>query len=923
VTPDPAEAPSPSSPPAPDRGPRVTARGVKIVDALAGAVVRTGGLLVILAVVGILVFLVATVLPLFSSAEVRASEDAGRVPVEGSARSVALDEYRILAAAIGDAPEVVVFRPDTGEVVARTPIAGLEGARVSSARRSVRSKDVAIGTTDGRLAFARIGFESDYILGPEGGALRSQIALGGVRTMDGAVVQRRPGGTLLRMRAAVEVRGVIRLAGGAVVAASYASSDEAGLAAAVTADGAAHLVREDPQGGAERFRVEEPAGPGPAVPEGLFVALVDEELRTAWFASRGGTLVRVDALPRPAVRREVRQTELPSGARLTAVEFLIGDRSLVVAHDRGGLSIWSPAPVPPVRRWLTPSEVEQAAARGDPAVAAVTPERLAEAKRFGTRLLVESKDPKDPGDGYAISRLHDFDPFESPAVVIASCPTRRTFYLGHADGSLTMAYSTNERLLARHPAFKGPIETIAVGEKDDGLLVSGPGGGFRGFEVDAPHPETNFHALFRPVHYEGYSKPEYFYQSASATDEAETKLSLWPLLFGTLKATFYAMLFALPLALLGAIYTSQFMHPRVRAVVKPGVEVMASLPSVVLGFVAALVLAPAIEKVVPGIFASVAAIGAVGFGAGVVWYVLPPQVRARFGSAWRLAIAGALVAATIWLCLRWTPAIERALFSSQANPTGDFRAWLNAPKGAAPGLALLRLGMGVFGAVVGMVVLPRILRVDLPRAPAAVASIVKVATYVVAPALAFALLAGPVESLVFGGDFRWFLVGTDDPGAGIRYDQRNSIVVGIAMGFAVIPIIYTIAEDALSAIPDSLRSAALGCGASPWQAAIRVVVPAAVPGIFSAIMIGLGRAIGETMIVLMAAGGTAILDLTMFNGFRTLSVNIATELPEAPIEGTLYRVLFLAGLLLFVLTFALNTAAEAVRIRFRKKFKGL
>jgi phosphate transport system permease protein len=157
----------------------------------------------------------------------------------------------------------------------------------------------------------------------------------------------------------------------------------------------------------------------------------------------------------------------------------------------------------------------------------------------------------------------------------------------------------------------------------------------------------------------------------------------------------------------------------------------------------------------------------------------------------------------------------------------------------------------------------------------------------------------------------------------MTYDQRNSLVVGIAMGFAVIPIVYTIAEDALSAIPQSLRSASLACGASRWQTAIRVVAPAAVPGIFSAVMIGLGRAVGETMIVLMATGGTPIIDGSIFNGFRTLSANIATELPEAPQGGTLYRVLFLAGLLLFALTFVLNTVAELVRIRFRRKFRAL
>ena len=151
------------------------------------------------------------------------------------------------------------------------------------------------------------------------------------------------------------------------------------------------------------------------------------------------------------------------------------------------------------------------------------------------------------------------------------------------------------------------------------------------------------------------------------------------------------------------------------------------------------------------------------------------------------------------------------------------------------------------------------------------------------------------------------------------YVQRNALVVGIAMGFAVIPLIYSISEDALVSVPDNLRAASLGAGATPWQTAIRVVVPPAMSGLFSAGMIGLGRAVGETMIVLMAAGNTPIMDMNIFNGFRTLSANLAVELPEAVQDSTHYRTLFLAALTLFVMTFVLNTVAEAVRLHFRRK----
>ncbi|MEN6632322.1 MAG: ABC transporter permease subunit [Candidatus Polarisedimenticolia bacterium] len=139
----------------------------------------------------------------------------------------------------------------------------------------------------------------------------------------------------------------------------------------------------------------------------------------------------------------------------------------------------------------------------------------------------------------------------------------------------------------------------------------------------------------------------------------------------------------------------------------------------------------------------------------------------------------------------------------------------------------------------------------------------------------------------------------------------------------MIPIIFSVAEEAFSNVPKGLVAGSLALGASRWQTVTKVVLPSASPGIFSAIMIGFGRAVGETMIVLMATGNTPIMSLSPFNGFRTLSANIAVEVPEAPLGGTLYRTLFLAGLLLFALTFAVNTAAELVRQRLRNRFSNL
>ena len=152
------------------------------------------------------------------------------------------------------------------------------------------------------------------------------------------------------------------------------------------------------------------------------------------------------------------------------------------------------------------------------------------------------------------------------------------------------------------------------------------------------------------------------------------------------------------------------------------------------------------------------------------------------------------------------------------------------------------------------------------------------------------------------------------------YAQRNAMIVGFVMGFAIVPIIYTLAEDALSSVPQQLREGSLGAGATPWQTATRIIIPTATSGLFGATMVGLGRAVGETMIVLMAAGNTPILEWNAFNGFRTLSATLAVELPEAVRDSTHYRTLFLAALVLFGLTFLINTAAEMVRRRFRARY---
>jgi phosphate transport system permease protein len=334
------------------------------------------------------------------------------------------------------------------------------------------------------------------------------------------------------------------------------------------------------------------------------------------------------------------------------------------------------------------------------------------------------------------------------------------------------------------------------------------------------------------VWYEGYSRPAYVWQSTGGTDDFEAKLSLTPLIYGTLKGTFYALLVAVPIALLSAVYVSEFMHPTVKGYIKPVVEIMAALPSVVLGFLAGLWLAPMVERVVPGLFLLPPVLAVCILAAFAAWRALPLRIRARFRTGSEVFLLLPVVVGAAWI--------------------------------------------------------------------------------------AFAL-GGLVEAQLLGGSYRGWLLSA----LGITYDQRNSLVVGVAMGFAVIPIIFTIAEDSLANVPQHLRAGSLALGANRWQTALRIVLPTASPGIFSAVMIGFGRAVGETMIVLMATGNTPVMDWSVFNGFRAMSANIAVELPEAPEGGTLFRVLFLAAFLLFCLTFAVNSVAEVVRLRLRRRYRYL
>ena len=432
---------------------------------------------------------------------------------------------------------------------------------------------------------------------------------------------------------------------------------------------------------------------------------------------------------------------------------------------------------------------------------------------------------------FRLSPMREFAAHARAVTGFSASRRNKTFVTTDAGGEVLVRYGTTGRTLLRLAA-PAPLTALALSPKGDALLGVAADGHCARWALAIPHPEITLGALFGKVLYEGYDKPAYVWQSTGGTDDFEPKFSLTPLIFGTLKGTLYAMLFAAPLALLAALYASQFMRPDVKQWIKPTVEIMAAMPSVVLGFIAGLWLAPAVERNAPGLLVMPFVIAACVLLTLIVWRRLPAAVT-------RVVRPGAEIALLVPVVL------------------------------VACALAL-RLG-------------------------------------------------GSFESAFLGGDYRLWV----REHLGVTFDQRNSLVVGFAMGFAVVPVVFTIAEDALSSVPHHLKAASLALGATHWQTAVRVILPTASPGIFSALMIGLGRAVGETMIVLMATGNTPVMNWSVFNGFRALSANVAVELPEAPDGGTLFRVLFLAALLLYLLTFVLNTVAELVRLRLRNKYRVL
>lgn len=846
---------------------RETRRGVIVAERIARTAITLGGMGTILAVGSIFVFLMWVVLPLFQEPEVRDVEAFEAAAPQPWAMGV--DEDRLLSWTLHEDGTLELHDLTRGVRVDRTRPFGDDPPTAASV--SFGSDAAVFGFADGTVRVGAIGFGRDFLDEEEAPEELRGLLQGESTIHEGGVVTRTPAGQLRRTFLNLELEDPLPAGSAAAVVAVDHTIAPIGLYMVILqADGTLRVSRErvtrNMLTGEEtrtlRHAELRAAGDGEDLPRHLGIGGLGQHV---YSIRDDGRLEHWDLRQWSAPRLYEELDVLPDPESVvTSVAFVAGKQTLVVGDDRGVVRTFFPA-------------------------------------------RDEDDDASDP----LLVPAHTFEQGESEVLDVAASPRSRLIAAAYGSGLVRVFQATLGEQVVECESEE-PTRTLLIAPKEDAIVARGETRLWT-WEIDFKYPEATLAGLFSAVQYEGYPARRHTWQSSSASDDFEPKLGLMPLVFGTLKATLYSMLFGAPLAILAAIFTSEFLAPRLRSGIKSTVELMASLPSVVLGFVAALVIAPFVQQVLSTVLACFLTVPlAVLFGA-YLWQMLPGDRMVRW-SGWPrfLAICATLPLGVLLGRILGPLVIERLFFG------GDLIGWLAGSGGSALGgwlFLLLPLSTLVVALASTVLVAPRVRARSSSWAREEVARVE-----------AFKFLGGLVAAVVLA---LLLGVGLDTAGLDPRgsvmgtYIQRNALIVGFAMGFAIVPIIYTLAEDALSEVPSHLREGSLGAGATPWQTAVRIVIPFAMSGLFSALMIGLGRAVGETMIVLMAAGNTPLMEWNVFNGFRTLSANIAVEMPEAVVGSAHYRTLFLAALVLFAMTFVLNTLAELVRRHFRARTRQL
>ena len=885
-------------------------RRVLLIDKAAESVITLGGLAVIAAVLGIIAYLLWVVYPLTQPGKVGLGH---QIAASTDPAFAIADEYERLVSIAEPEGLIRSISLATGEQVPTS----LEVGPFVQASFSPSTGLMALARPDASVDVGSLGFRTEVLRLSDLDGEHATLAVGQVSTLEEGVLERTGDDQYRRITLAYEEAGRIDPAEqqSPIVAIDAEEFGRDKVVAAVHEDGTGGVMimttRRSLVGGSSKSEVRTmPVELVESQEPPVAIVLLDggKELTVIFVSGRADRYTRTESAYGFVETSQL----IDENERITSVEPLLGRNSILVGSSGGEVIDWM----------LT---------RGDTS--------------GGARTLV---------------KVRSFRVGNAAVTRLATSLRDRTFLASDDTGRIRLWHATSGKLVG---TAQGPdsVRAVVVSPKLDGFLAMNSEG-ITSWKLDPGHPTVTLESLFLPVWYEGDQKPSLVYQSTAADDSAEPKLSLTPLIFGTLKATIFALLFAVPIAVMAAIYSSEFLSKRLRTRVKPTIEMMASLPSVVLGFIAAMIMAPFVRDHLSSVLVGLVIVPMAILLVSGIWPLLPGNLAWRLPQSLQLAtmilacLLGIAISASIG------PALDRGLFSLDSRDTailaGHIEEATEIPDWAegkqsftlAERNRLRRDGLYVQN---DRIVVPRpealTDQTETPHSPLKVwltgmvgsplpgwVALLFVPSLAIAGIFAMGIgrqsaarwlplvrvgvsiaLAIPIAMILarlcvaLGWDARESILGT--------FTQRNTFVVGVIMGFAIIPIIFTLSDDAMQSVPNSLRAASLGAGATQWQTTMRIVLPVAASGIFSAVMIGLGRAAGETMIVLMATGNTPVMDWNIFGGLRTLSANIAVELPEADRGGTHYRVLFLCGVVLFAITFVVNTSAEIIRQHFRKR----
>lgn len=842
---------------------RKTRASVFIADRLAQLLITAGGIATIVAICAVAVFLVVVSLPLFLSPTL-VPEPPKNVPVTSPPWFVLTDQDQRLVAVVDQSGTCRLFELETGKLLSESAFPG--DVKPTAFAVAKGSDQIVVGLADGRIRLGTIQFKDTF---PPEDDSTSSLKVGDYQVTDQGIAVRIDDDQVRRTELSIlwkdplatnrtePITGIdlVQTSGGSILATSEKSGEVF-----------VHWItkKKDLLTGKESFK--------------LTSASVDTIGERPWgrevagltFLGNGSQLLvisRTGPIYRFSVQKAgtplfVAKEEVNATSPVSSTTIMLGRNTILLGHTSGELD--------------------------------------------GEFLVRQNGSGRSNNEQSLVLAKHLHSASGSPIVALTSSNRSRLAAALFESGEISVyEVTTGAELVSANLRIPTANASMAFSPRDDGIIIATPAA-IEHLVLRAEHPEATLEALFTPIWYEGYQGPEYVWQS-DTSGGAEPKFGMMPLIFGTIKATVYSMLFGVPLAILAAIYTSEFLHPRVKARIKPTIELMAGLPSVVLGFIGAMVLAPWVAGNLPQVLTTFVTIPILFMLTGHLWQLLPTSFTLR-AQRFRFLIALVVLPIAVWAGFAIGPMLEDLLLD------GDIMLWLDGQTGSGlSGWVFILLPVAIVltiwleNSAVDPWLRPRMSAMTRERA-ALVALVRFIASLFTVVAFAW---VGALLLDGMGWDPRGNVVGT--------YVQRNSLIVGFVMGFAIIPIIYTLADDALSTVPEHLRSASLGAGATPWQTTTWIVVPTAMSGLFSAVIVGLGRAVGETMIVLMAAGSTPIMEWNIFNGFRTLSANIAIELPEAAQGTTHYRTLFFAAVVLLAFTSVLNTIAELVRIRFRRR----